>query len=102
MRLLSITVLMLCLHACATDASAQSPLRKRPTCKAQYAYVNKGGVVQRVKLPMCTKAPRTAVAAAAAAAATAYPCAIGDAACYCAWRGALGFFADNDPAVACK
>lgn len=40
--------------------------------------------------------------AVAAVAATAYPCIVGDAACYCKWRGALGYFADNDPTVVCK
>ncbi|KAL4447578.1 hypothetical protein ABPG75_004797 [Micractinium tetrahymenae] len=55
---------------------------------------------------MCAAATAQPVTAArvtaAAAVATAYPFSVGDAACYCAWRKTLGYFADNDPTVGCK
>jgi hypothetical protein len=114
--LLLVALIAICaasgLHAAGTPAGTpRSKRRPRPQCTATFAVRRtKQGTSQRVKLPMCSAAPRatqpagTVLAAAAAASpvpATAYPCNVGDATCYCQNRQAVGFFADNDPTVGC-
>ena len=97
----------------AVGRRALAPLR-RPQCAPAFAdLMMPNKAKRRVQLPACANATAPAAArptaaaaavgtAAAAALSSAYPCAVGDAACFCKWKGALGYFADNDPAVACR
>ena len=98
-------LLLFSLSSCALAA------RPRPTCAPTfYTIVTRTKQRQRRRLPDCTAAPggggggvqAAAAAVSASALSTAYPCAVGDALCYCKWRGTLGYYADNDPAVGCK
>lgn len=79
-----------------------------PPCVPWPAAAREGGVVAIFQGTwLLTAALRLAPPPAlcpvlAAAVSTAYPCSVGDAACYCAWRGTLGYYADNDPTVGCK
>ena len=119
---MKLSILLALLALCAASgphaagaARGTSAGRPRPQCTAAFAVRRtKQGKSQRVKLPMCSAAPigmpppapSTRLAAAAGApppavASGAYPCTVGNAACYCQYRNAVGFFADNDPAVAC-
>lgn len=95
--------------------SGQPPL----TCAPVYYTMPDG---EREELPACSQDPTAAGGSAAAAAAAserplgeqqsvaaaalgapsnAYPCKVGDAACFCQWKGGLGYFADNDVTSAC-
>lgn len=85
--------------------SGQAP----PKCATVF-YTRPDG--QRVRLPACSQPPTTdaggsaaaesvAAAAALGAPSNAYPCNVGDSACFCRWKGTLGFFADNDADTAC-
>ena len=100
--LLAAAVLALCLvgrHGAGALALAA------PVCPPVFVSIpTESGGQRSAFLPMCALAPPAAGAAAAvpaAAASSVYPCTVGDAACYCQWRGRLGYFADNDPAVDC-
>ena len=110
-------LLALLLLAAAAVAAADAPAarrslaaRPRPKCAPAFSNITlPNKTKKRVQLPACAAnatppAARPTVAAAAAAAvlSSAYPCAVGDATCFCKWKGALGYFADNDPAVGCK
>ena len=119
----AIVALLLCAALAASHAgaltSSHKPKKPAPKCAALTKTVRMGKSSRTFKLPSCTNAtakaaptkaaPTTAkaaavggVLAAAVATSTAYPCTVGDATCYCTWRAAIGYFADNDPAVACK
>ena len=111
-------LIALCLLLLASNAAADAPARRallaarpRPRCQAATALITlPNKTKQRRPLPACaanTTVPAARPTAAAAVAAapspsSAYPCVVGDAACFCKWKGTLGYFADNDPAVACK
>lgn len=113
--LLALFIALVASQAAADASSARRSLqaaarRPRPKCSpvfTQIAYPNK--TKKRVQLPTCaTNAtagaarPTVAAAAAAAAVSSAHPCTVGDATCFCKWKGVLGYFADTDPTVACK
>ncbi len=111
-------LIALCLLLLASNAAADAPARRallaarpRPRCQAATALITlPNKTKQRRPLPACaanTTVPAARPTAAAAVAAapspsSAYPCVVGDAACFCKWKGTLGYFSDNDPAVACK
>ena len=115
-----IVALLLCAalaasHVGALTTATHKPKKAAPRCAALTKTVRIGKSARTFKLPSCTNATAAAtptkaatvggahgVLAAAVATSTAYPCAIGNATCYCTWRAAPGYFADNDSAVACK
>lgn len=115
--LLALFIALVVSQAAADASTARRSLqaaarRPRPKCSpafTQISYPNK--TKKRVQLPACATntataaaaaRPTVAAAAAAAAASSAYPCTVGDATCFCKWKGVLGYFADNEPTVACK
>lgn len=98
------------------DVLGAPKIRPKPKCPVRFTNIRLGKTSRRFKLPMCAAAsPPTSGGAqavtattsggarvAAAAIAAAYPCSVGDATCFCVWKGQIGYFADNDPSVGCR
>eukprot|EP00887_Chlorella_sp_A99_P003179 scaffold9.g3179.t1 len=85
----------------AKKAKAQSPSPK----PVQSLKPNKPlpqGTLLLTAAQQQQQASQLATRALTAGNSTAYPCAVGDAPCFCKWKNAVGYFADNDPTVACK